>query len=189
MTTNSSPLQTIHPSQRRILWWNKKEVPAEQPRPRCDYLLPISPWRAGGGAAFLAPFDLRKPVFEWVNSLMILMLRIQWVLDCLAEAKVLIPNIKEVRDYLFRHKDIVDLTRRACRRTKEVFESEPGAQLVLELERDPEFNCEHLNILVRLQTYDESIWERIEKVSVEFEYEMAGKSSWILITTDYRRPQ
>lgn len=190
MTTNSSPLQTIHPSQRRILWWNKKEVPAEQPRPRCDYLLPISPWRAGGGAAFLAPFDLRKPVFEWVNSLVILMLRIQWVLDCIISEGLLISNISDVRDYLFRHKDIVDLTLRACRRTKEVFESEPGAQLVLELERDPEFGDEHLTLEVRLGSYEDvDIWGKIDQVSAEFDKQISGESGWLLITTDYRHPQ
>jgi hypothetical protein len=150
--------------------------------PQCSYSVPV--WRGSGSAVITS--------IEWAPILpadTTLWLQVLYVLDCVNSDGVLIANIADVREYLFQHKDIVNLTLRACRRAKEVFESEAGSQLVLELERDPEFNCEHLNILVRLQTYNESIWEKIEKVSVEFEYEMAGKSGWILITTDYRRPQ
>lgn len=186
MTTNSSPLQTVHPSQRRILWWNKKEVPAERPRPRCDYPIPVTIRRATGGAAFLAPFDLRKPVFEWVNSLVTLMLRIQRVLDCLAEAKVLIPNIKEVRDYLLQYTDLTSHVLLAARRAKERFN--PATQLSLEVYRDPEIDDRYLALYVRQENYDDNILDAIDEISSEYEDMLSEREGWFVLTSDLHPP-
>jgi len=150
---------------------------------QCNYSVPV--WRLTGGAVITS--------VEWIPILPLdttLWLRIRSVLDCIISEGLLISNISDVRDYLFRHKDIVDLTRRACRRAKDVFESEPGAQLVLELERDPEFGDEHLTLEVRLGSYEDvDIWGKIDQVSAEFDKQISGESGWLLITTDYRHPQ
>lgn len=193
MTTSLPSSQGIHPLQRKIPWGFNRDVLEGHPQPRCADALPVIIWKATGRATIVPLLNIGTPVFEWVNNLpqeATLMLQVQGILDCLSEAKVLISNISAVRDYLLQHKDIIYLALSICRGTKEVFGPEPDAQLVLELERDPEFGDKHLTLEVRLKSYDGGdIWEKIEKVSVEYEKQMAGKSGWILITTDYRHPQ
>lgn len=101
--------------------------------------------------------------------------------------QVLIPNPDEVRDYLTRFPDTLEVMQVACAATVEQFDA--SAEISLEVYHDPEIEDEHLIIYVRREQYEEDIMEAIESASVVFEDALIHASGWLLITTDFQPPR
>ena len=93
----------------------------------------------------------------------------------------------EVRQYLLKHPDMAGLVRSACDRARGRLH--PQMQLLLELYRDPEIDDEYLTLYVRQSHYDEKVLQVIDQLNRESETEKAGKSGWLVISTDFRRPE
>jgi len=111
---------------------------------------------------------------------------IESAINVLILKRISIPRPAEVRDYLLRYPDMIDLLPYVCGIASERLG--PDTQLSLEAYRGPEIRDEYLTLYVRQRDYDQSILDSIEEVSAECEGELAGRSGWILITTDFRAP-
>lgn len=113
--------------------------------------------------------------------------QIEEVLSWLFQKRIVIPQVAAVRDYLLRHFDMIDLLSSACRIALEKFGMD--TRLSLELYRDPEIRDEYLTLYVRQERYDEHIMDMIEDVCTEYRDQLIGRSSWLLVTTDFRPPR
>ena len=100
---------------------------------------------------------------------------------------IVIPDPAAVCDYLLHHEDLVDFLICTCEivsdRLREV------SQLSLELYEDPEIEDRHLTLYARHERYEQHLLDTMDAVSAEFEGELAGKSGWFLLTTDFRPPR
>ena len=113
--------------------------------------------------------------------------QIQEVLERLQQNQILMPQPGEVRDYLLRFFDIVDLLQPVCESAREKFGA--GTQLSLEVYRDPEINDEYVTLYARQKNYDAKIMDTIEKISSEFDEKLTKSSGWLLLTTDFNPPR
>lgn len=109
------------------------------------------------------------------------------VLNWLLENQIMLPQPDEVRDYLLHYPDTTDLLRPVCKATRRQFISD--VQLSLEVYHDPEIEDEYLTLYVRQRRYDEDIMKRIKEIRAKHEKMFAGKSGWLLVTTDFRSPK
>jgi hypothetical protein len=114
-------------------------------------------------------------------------LSIETTLEYLALMQVAIPNPEEVRDYLCHYPDIIELVKFACEETRSRFSS--STQLSLELYCDPEIDDEYLTIYVRQKEYDKNIMDEIEKIRSIYCDELADKTGYFLLTTDFQFPK
>ena len=96
-----------------------------------------------------------------------------------------INNINDICDYLVEFPDIIDIIPKAINSAKKYF---PNAQIVLDFYIDPEIDDNHPIIYVRTENYDEKFMELLEKAQEEFIKELVDKKGWILLTTDFRKP-
>lgn len=112
--------------------------------------------------------------------------QIEKALKWLLQKRIVVPQAGAVRDYLLRHFDMTDLLPSVCRIALRRFGI--GARLSLELYRDPEIRDEYLTLYVRQERYDEHIMDIIEDVCAEYRDELTRRSSWLLVTTDFRPP-
>ena len=112
---------------------------------------------------------------------------IESCLSKIREIQVLIPQYNWVYDYLLGHPDMSAILLPVCKAVKEKFRNQ--AQLSLEVYRDPEIDDEYLTLYVRQEEYDENIMNEIKKVRASFEELLAGKSGWLLTTTDFMAPK
>ena len=101
--------------------------------------------------------------------------------------QVIIPNPKEVRNYLYQYPDIVDVVEFACGETRNRF-TQP-TQLSLELYRDPEIDDNYLTLYVRQEKYDDDVMDIIEDIWPIYSDELADKSGYFLLTTDFQFPK
>ena len=92
-------------------------------------------------------------------------------------------NDSEVRDYLLRYSDMIDLTIYACRISLEKFAL--NYQLYLEVYKDPEIEDEYLVLFIRQHNYDDDIVEKTEDICSKFENLLINTSGWITVTTDF----
>lgn len=106
------------------------------------------------------------------------------LLPQLRAAGIRIPRPAEVRDYLTRYPDLVALTRKVCALASAEFAGK--AALSLELYVDPEIDDRYLTIYVRRESYDDAIWEAIERIRASYEDEIAALSGWLHVTVDFR---
>jgi len=113
--------------------------------------------------------------------------QVEDVLFALRSKGIAIPRPADVRDYLVQYPDIIDLLLQVGFSASRRFG--PATELSLELYRDPEIDDEYLTLYVRQASYDEHILDEIEDVSAEYERELAGRSGWLLVTTDFRPPR
>ncbi len=97
-----------------------------------------------------------------------------------------IPDPDGVIQYLIQFKDMIDITYRIAHLAKQELKD---AQLSLEVYKDPEIDYRHLVLYARFPRYDENTMERIEEVVEQYIDELAGKSGWLLLTTDFKPPQ
>ena len=106
------------------------------------------------------------------------------LLDWLAQ-QVHVRSPHAIRDYLSKYPDIIDVVPQAIGAAKRHF---PEAQIVADVYQDPQINDQYLVLYVRLKNYDDSFIERLENAEADFLNQLAGKSGWIQLTTDYRKP-
>jgi len=99
---------------------------------------------------------------------------------------VRVPRRAEVREYLVRHPDMIEVAESLCaaasRRLRE------DCQVSLEVYHDPEIEDEYLTLYVRQQEYDEGLLTPIEELYQACEQQLIGRSGWLLVTTDFRPP-
>jgi hypothetical protein len=96
-----------------------------------------------------------------------------------------INNISSIRDYLIEFPDIIDIIPKAVNSAKKYF---PNAQIVLDFYIDPEIDDRHPIIYVRAKDYDNKFMELLDKAEDEFLKDLIGKKGWILLTTDFGKP-
>jgi len=99
----------------------------------------------------------------------------------------MVPQPAEVRDYLLRYPDMTDLLLSVCKMARERFGA--PTQLSLEVYHDPEIEDEYLTLYVRQENYDEQILDKVESICAEYEKMIAGRSGWLLVTTDFQPPR
>jgi len=113
--------------------------------------------------------------------------QIEKVLNWLLQNWIVIPQPAAVRDYLLHYPDMTNLLPSVCSIALEKFGM--YTQLSLEVYRDPEIEDEYLTLYVRQKCYDEHIMDMIEDICAEYEGELAERSGWLLVTTDFRPPR
>ncbi|MFN3762324.1 MAG: hypothetical protein ACK4WK_03865 [Anaerolineae bacterium] len=93
----------------------------------------------------------------------------------------------EVRDYLLRYPDIIELVPQVIRLARRDL---PEAQLILTVYQDPEIDEEeYLVIYARFAHYDESVIEKIDTVMDKYLRQLVSREGWIQLTTDFRPPE
>jgi hypothetical protein len=96
-----------------------------------------------------------------------------------------INNINSIRDYLTEFPDIIDIIPKAVNSAKKYF---PNAQIVLDFYIDPEIDDKHPIIYVRAKDYNDKFMELLDKAEEDFMEDLIGKKGWILLTTDFGKP-
>jgi hypothetical protein len=96
-----------------------------------------------------------------------------------------INNINSIRDYLIEFPDIIDIIPKAVNSAKKYL---PNAQIVLDFYIDPEIDDEYPIIYVRAEKYDDKFIGLLDKAENEFLKDLIGKKGWILLTTDFGKP-
>jgi len=99
--------------------------------------------------------------------------------------EIRINNINSIRDYLIEFPDIIDIIPKAVNSAKKYF---PNAQIVLDFYIDPEIDDEYPIIYVRAEDYDDKFMELLNKAEEDFMEDLIGKRGWILLTTDFGKP-
>lgn len=113
--------------------------------------------------------------------------KVETLIEVLVRSWIAIPFVSEVRDYLLRYPDIIDVLWVASRTAVEKFASK--AQLSLELYQDPEINDEYLALYVRQSQYSEEIMSEIEEARKTYLGHLVGKKGWFVLTTDFLPPR
>jgi len=101
--------------------------------------------------------------------------------------QIAIPNPEEVSAYLGQHCDLADLLPALCARARNEFGFE--TELSLEIYQDPEIEDHYLTLYVRQPANEEKIIERIEAIAASYEEDLADKTGWLLLTTDFGPPR
>jgi hypothetical protein len=96
-----------------------------------------------------------------------------------------INNINSIRDYLIEFPDIIDIIPKAVNSAKKYF---PNAQIVLDFYIDPEIDDKHPIIYVRAKDYNDKFMELLDKARKDFMEDLINKRGWILLTTDFGKP-
>jgi hypothetical protein len=128
--------------------------------------------------------------------------KIDQLIESLAQdPQVRIKNTEEIKKYLMKFKDIVDVVKKVIDVAKKHF---PEAQLVFTLYKDPEINDRYLVVYLRMKKYDELFMEkvieargeyredlidRIHKAEAEFGGDLMDKRGEIFLTTDFQEPE
>ncbi|MDT7879934.1 MAG: hypothetical protein RQ990_03655 [Candidatus Hydrothermia bacterium] len=99
--------------------------------------------------------------------------------------EIRINNINSIRDYLIEFPDIIDIIPKAVNSAKKYF---PNAQIVLDFYIDPEIDDKYPIIYVRAEDYDDKFMELLNKAEEDFMEDLIGKRGWILLTTDFGKP-
>jgi hypothetical protein len=96
-----------------------------------------------------------------------------------------INNINSIRDYLIEFPDIIHIIPKAVNSAKKYF---PNAQIVLDFYIDPEIDDKRTIIYVRAEDYDDKFMELLDEAEEDFSKELIDKRGWILLTTDFGKP-
>jgi hypothetical protein len=132
---------------------------------------------ASPGYASSSPHDLQGDVY--MNS------QIDTILDWLQQNQIVVPQPSDVRRYLLRYTDILELISPVCTAAKTSFENR--AKLSLEVYHDPEIADEYLALFIRQKAYDNEILKRIRQISKDLLYQqLANRSGWFTVTTDFK---
>ncbi len=102
------------------------------------------------------------------------------------EDGVHLRNSRDVEEYLLDFPGIVDVLPRALRALKKHM---PDAQVILDVYHDPEIEDHYLTLCVRLQHYDESFMDRLERTESEFIELLSCRDGWLQLTTDFREKE
>lgn len=98
-----------------------------------------------------------------------------------------IENPSEVRDYLYRHPDILNLASFVCGLVYRNFDS--NIQLLIDINDNDEPHSEYLALFLRAPYYDDSVMDRIEKIQNNYFDLLGGMTGWFLFTTDFQLPR
>jgi len=104
----------------------------------------------------------------------------------LQEWQIAIPHPDELAAYLARHSDMVGVVTLVAQMVRQEFQD--AAHISLEVFEDPDAEDEYPTFYVRQEEYEPQIMDRIEKLWSVYGPALAGKSGWLLVTTDFRRP-
>jgi hypothetical protein len=111
--------------------------------------------------------------------------QIDTVFDWLQQNQIVIPQPSDVRHYLLRYTDILELISPVCTAAKTRFENR--AKLYLEVYHDPEIADEYLALFIRQKVYDNDILKLIRQISKDLLYQqLANRSGWFTVTTDFK---
>ncbi len=113
--------------------------------------------------------------------------RVQDAFNTILVRDINVESLSEIRDYLLRHLDLIDLLPFVARLAAEDFG--PDTHLSFELYKDPEVEDTYLAFLARSRKYDQGFFEAIKRIRSGYTDLLAGKSGWILVTTDFDAPQ
>jgi hypothetical protein len=103
----------------------------------------------------------------------------------LAGQGIVVPNQAVIQDYLASHRDLAKILPSICAQARREFGQD--AELILEVYCDPEIDDRHLSLYVRLPAYENNtISERLDRVTQPFEDELCSASGYLLVTTDFR---
>ena len=105
----------------------------------------------------------------------------------LVSNSVRIPRRADVSEYLRRHPDMIELVEIVSKRTAQMFSR--SGQVSLETYKDPEFEDEYLTLYVRQKHYDQTVLDAINHVGTAYSGQLAEKSGWLLVTTDFQPPR
>jgi len=97
-------------------------------------------------------------------------------------ASMQVRNPDSVAGYLSQFNELLDVIPRAVNAARKYF---PEADLVMDVYQDPEIDDRYLVLRIRLECYDDSVIERLEKAESEFLGELAGKRGWIQLTVEF----
>ncbi len=111
---------------------------------------------------------------------------IEALLEWAKEQRIRIPKPGEIRNYLSRYSDMVEVARIGCRAATEAFG--PETELSLEVYHDPEFEDEYLVLFIRQREYPDDLLEVIDSVQEQYEAELQRRTGWFLVTTDFQSP-
>ena len=109
---------------------------------------------------------------------------IETELEWLDDNEVEFEELAEIRDYLLRFPDLLDLIPEVCTTVVQRFGKD--AQLSLKVRRDPGLEDGLLALYVRLKQYDDQVMDKIEDIRLEYSEELNRRRGWLLITTDFR---
>ena len=99
--------------------------------------------------------------------------------------RVEMKNPGEILHYILQHPGVVDMLQTAVRIARREF---PDAHFTLQVYHDPEIEDTYLALYVRAETYDETFLERLKQMDQVLD-QLPGGDGWLLITTDFRRPE
>jgi hypothetical protein len=95
------------------------------------------------------------------------------------------PKPHDVRGYLERFPDTEPVVSEVCAGVRRFFG--PSAELVLDLNRDPEIDDPFLILFVRLDEYSLATMQQIDEACQPFEEALANTIGYLLVTTDFHR--
>jgi hypothetical protein len=111
---------------------------------------------------------------------------IEGMLGSIRREGIIVSNPNEIQDYLLYHSDMIEFLKLIITVSLDKFDYK--TQLELKIYNDPEIDDSYLALYLRQEEYDANILEAIEDVCIEFEDELADKSGWFELTTDYQPP-
>ena len=94
---------------------------------------------------------------------------IETELEWLDDNEVEFEELAEIRDYLLRFPDLLDLIPEVCTTVVQRFGKD--AQLSLKVHRDPGLEDGLLALYVRLKQYDDQVMDKIEDIRLEYSEE------------------
>lgn len=113
--------------------------------------------------------------------------RIEDLFEFAEKINIIQPDPAAVRNYLIKHDDMIDLLYRVGRLARNKFGYE--AEISLEVFHDPEEDYEDLTLYVRKNDYQEELLKKFEEIDDEYGEELADKSGYLAVTTDFKHPR
>jgi hypothetical protein len=98
--------------------------------------------------------------------------------------EIKLPRREVVATYLGRHRDMLDIVSKFGVALADEFKHD-CARIELDVQEDDYIDEQDLVFNVRVATYDESLMQRIDRVSDPFDDVLSRASGWVVATTDY----
>jgi len=109
------------------------------------------------------------------------------VLTDLKEHGVLLIDVLSLSLYLRRYPEVCDLLLPISGEIRRRLAN--PSQISIYVYEDPEFDDKYLTVRVRQEEYEPGIMDRIDEILEHFQADLVGMPGWLLVTTDFRRPQ
>ena len=112
---------------------------------------------------------------------------VAFLLTSLRALGISVPRPGEVRSYLTRHSDVIELAEQVCACAAAEFAG--SAALSLEVYADPEIDDQYLMLYVQQQHCGQATWDKIERIRESYELDLADLSGWFHVTADFRNSE